>query len=240
MTSFIPEKKSITTDKGDVYYFVAGPKKSGRTVMLLHGLSSNHTTWLPFMEKLVDMGVRVVAPDLRGHGFSDKSKRKEWYELPVFVEDVRRIALAERLQKFDMVGYSFGGYVATAYAAAHPKSLRSLALVSANFMNPLHYGPFSALAPFCVKLANDIAWLIQPQSRTRYDYFEYGKSRGYFHSTFKGFFTMPLSVNFWMLGDRHAARPFGPRSPASPVPRFSSEARAILTSVNARSPTCRT
>ncbi|MGB7957911.1 MAG: alpha/beta hydrolase [Minisyncoccia bacterium] len=197
--SFSPEKKSVATDKGDICYFIAGPAAGDHAVMLLHGLSSNHTTWLPLMETLAAQGIRSVAPDLRGHGFSDKSKRKAWYTLPVFVEDVRRIAEQERLQKMDMVGYSFGGYVALSYAAAYPASLRTLALVSANFMNPLHYKPFSFLAPALATLVDGAGWLFRPQSLGQYHYFEQGKSTGYFNSTFKGLFTMPLSVNFWML-----------------------------------------
>ena len=196
-----PLKKSVTTDKGDIYYFTAGPAASSRTVILLHGLSSNHTTWPPLMKTLAEQGVRSIAPDLRGHGFSDKSKRKAWYALPVFVEDVRRIAEQERLQKMDMVGYSFGGYIALAYAAAYPASLRTLAVVSANFMNPLHYKPFSFLAPALATLVNGAAWLFYPQNLSHYHYFEQGKSTGYFNSTFKGLFTMPLSVNFWMLAE---------------------------------------
>jgi len=160
---FTPDKKSVATDKGDIYYFTAGPADSAQTVMLLHGLSSNHTTWLTFMETLAAQDIRVITPDLRGHGFSDKSKHKAWYTLPVFVEDIHRIALQERLQKFDMVGYSFGGYIAEAYTAAYPESLRALALVSANFMNPLYYGPFSFATPALAAFVNGLAWLTMGQ-----------------------------------------------------------------------------
>ncbi len=197
--NFSPEKKFIATDKGNLCYFTAGPAESAQTVMLLHGLSSNHTTWLAFMETLAAQGIRSVAPDLRGHGFSDQSKHKAWYLFPVFAEDIHRIALQERLQKFNMVGYSFGGYVALAYAAAHPESLRSLALISANFMNPLHYRFFSFAAPFLATFMNGLAWMLYPECRTHYHYFEHGKSTGYFNSTFKGFLTMPVSINLWML-----------------------------------------
>jgi pimeloyl-ACP methyl ester carboxylesterase len=196
---FSPEKKRVMTDKGDIYYFAAGPEGSNQTVILLHGLSSNHTTWLTLMEKLAAQGIRSIAPDLRGHGFSDKSKRKEWYTLPVFAEDVRLIAEQERLQEFDMVGYSFGGYVSLAYAAANPGMLRRLALVSTNFMNPLHYQTLSPAAPILAKFFDGLAWFSYPQRRTHYHYFEQGKSTGYFESTFTGLFTMPLSVNFWTL-----------------------------------------
>jgi pimeloyl-ACP methyl ester carboxylesterase len=193
------EKKSVATDKGNISYFAAGPATSTQTVVLLHGLSSNHTTWLTLMEKLAAQGIRSIAPDLRGHGLSDMSKEKSWYTFPVFAQDIRRITEQERLRKFDMVGYSFGGYIAIAYAAAHPESLRSLALVSTNFMNPLRYGPFSAITRPGILFLDTMAWLAYPQHRTKYHYFEQGKSKGYLDSTFTGLFTMPLSVNFWML-----------------------------------------
>jgi len=198
---FAPEKKFVATGRGDIYYFAAGPAESARTVMLLHGLSSNHTTWLPLMEILAARGIRSIAPDLRGHGFSDKSKNRSWYSLDVFSDDIRRIVLAEQLQKFDMVGYSFGGYIAIAYAAEKSESLRSLTLVSANFMNPLRYGSFSFMAPALVAFVSGLAWLCYPQGLAQYHYFEHGKSTGYLNSTFKGLLTMPFSVNFWMLAE---------------------------------------
>lgn len=196
---FVPLKKYVATEKGDIYYFTAGPASSDQTVILLHGLSSNHTTWLALMETLAKQGIRSIAPDLRGHGFSDKSKRKAWYVLPVFVEDIHHIVLQEQLQKMDMVGYSFGGYIALAYAAAYPASLRTLALVSANFMNPLHYKSFSPWAPALATFLDGIAWLSYPQGHEPYHYFEHGKSTGYLNSTIKGLLTMPFSVNFWLL-----------------------------------------
>jgi pimeloyl-ACP methyl ester carboxylesterase len=198
---FAPHKKFVATSKGSICYFVAGPETSTQTVMLLHGLSSNHTTWLTFMETLATFGIRSIAPDLRGHGFSEKSKQKTWYTFPVFAEDIHRIADEEHLQKFDVVGYSFGGYIALAYAAEHPETLRSLSLVSANFMNPLHYGPFSPFAPALATFLDGAAWLSRPQGHEPYHYFEHGRSTGYLNSTFKGLFTMPFSLNFWMLAE---------------------------------------
>lgn len=198
--AFSPTKKSITGDKGTICYFTAGPDDAERTVMFLHGLSSNHTTWLLFMEELAARGIRSIVPDLRGHGFSDQSKKKAWYDFSVFAEDIARIAARERLETFDLIGYSFGGYVALAYAAESPRSLRSLALVSSNFINPLHYGPFGFLAPAAALLVDTLAWLTYPQGLKSYRYFEHKKSTGYLDSTLKGFITMPLAVNFWMLG----------------------------------------
>lgn len=193
------EKKSVATKKGSIVYFAAGPKDAPRTAMLLHGLSSNHTTWLNFMERFATENIRTIVPDLRGHGFSDQSKKRDWYDFSVFADDLAAIAEQEQLSAFDLTGYSFGGYVAITYAAAHPEKLRSLALVSANFMNPLRYGRFSPIAPAAAAFVDSLAWLTYPQWLKNYPYFEHGKSTGYLDSTLKGLITMPLSVNFWML-----------------------------------------
>ena len=83
--SLPPQKRSSRPARATSIISPRGPRQSARTVMLLHGLSSNHTTWLNFMETLAARGIRSIAPDLRGHGFSDKSKHKAWYALSVFV-----------------------------------------------------------------------------------------------------------------------------------------------------------
>ena len=154
------------------------------------------------------------------------------------MDDVRRIAEQERLQKINMVGYSFGGYVALAYAAAYPASLRSLALVSTNFMNPLRYGPFSAFTSPALAFANTMAWLTYPQRRAHYYYYEHGKATSYFNSTFKGLLTMPLAINFWMLAQT-LRLDLAAALPARHLPRpHLSEVRAIPILRNARSRTC--
>ena len=161
---FAPHKKFVATDKGSICYFVAGPETSTQTVMLLHGLSSNHTTWLTFMEMLATFGIRSIAPDLRGHGFSEKSKQKTWYTFPVFAEDIHRIADEEHLQKFDVVGYSFGGYIALAYAAEHPETLRSLSLVKRKLHESIALRTIFAICPRARHIPGTVlAWLSRPR-----------------------------------------------------------------------------
>ncbi len=64
------EHSSVRTDDGaDLAVWICG-EPGGSAVVLLHGFSLDHGTWGPVVEHLVEAGLRVVAPDLRGHGDS--------------------------------------------------------------------------------------------------------------------------------------------------------------------------
>jgi alpha-beta hydrolase superfamily lysophospholipase len=71
-------QKQIETPQGRIAYFMTPPRAGAPVVLLLHGLSSNHTTWRPLMETLSARGFVCIAPDVRGHGHSDKTKRRSF------------------------------------------------------------------------------------------------------------------------------------------------------------------
>ena len=65
-----------------------------------------------FLLPLAERGWHVVAPDLRGHGASDKPDDEGAYTLPIFAGDV--FALADTLgwNRFTLLGHSMGGMIA--------------------------------------------------------------------------------------------------------------------------------
>ena len=56
-----------------------------RTALLIHGLIADHGTWHAVEAELVSRGYRVLAPDLRGHGHSERAVS---YRLEEFAEDL--------------------------------------------------------------------------------------------------------------------------------------------------------
>ena len=83
----------------------------GRPVLLLHGLFSDaETNWIRFghAAEIVGRGFRVIMPDLRAHGFSDKPHDPAAYPPDVLAHD--GLALIEHLglQDYDLGGYSLG------------------------------------------------------------------------------------------------------------------------------------
>jgi len=193
------QQKWLQTSSGKICYFINKEFENRPAVVLLHGLSSNHTTWNQAARFLKELRLNCLAPDQRGHGHSDKIKKRFLYKLPVFTQDLKEIIEQENLGKVILVGYSYGGYIAIDYAIKNPASVAGLILISANHVNPMKYWHLDFLTPVAAGVLNLLAWLLLWQKRKNYYYYDHATARGYWHSTFTGYTTMPLAINFWML-----------------------------------------
>jgi pimeloyl-ACP methyl ester carboxylesterase len=101
----------------------------GPLVLLLHGFPQFWWTWRHQLTGLAAAGFRVVAPDLRGYGASDKPPRG--YDLPTAAADAAAVIRALGETEAVVVGSDWGGLVAWTMAALHPRSVRRLVVVSA-------------------------------------------------------------------------------------------------------------
>jgi 4,5:9,10-diseco-3-hydroxy-5,9,17-trioxoandrosta-1(10),2-diene-4-oate hydrolase len=203
MSNLVLEQKWLAGAKGKICYFLNKNSAHRPTLVFLHGLSANHTTWDNIAEELNKFQLNVLLPDLRGHGHSDKSKKSHFYKIPVFTEDLKNIASAEGLSSFILVGYSFGGYIAMDYALKYPADISSLVLISASHTNPLKYRYLNFLARPIAASIDLLGWLFYWQKRKKYYYFNQDTDLGYWRSTLKGYLTMPLAVSFWMLAEAY-------------------------------------
>ena len=84
-------------------------------VILLHGFPESHRTWRGVAPLLEDR-FRLVMPDQRGFGGSDRPQEVEAYRTNVVVEDLFALADALSIERFALVGHDWGG--AGAWAAA--------------------------------------------------------------------------------------------------------------------------
>jgi len=121
---------------GDVrlHYVSAG---EGPLVLLLHGFPESWYAYRHQIGPLAAAGYRVVAPDLRGYGGSDKPRRVSAYAPMRLVEDVRALVDAFGGRAAAVVGHDWGGVVAYLFAHAHPERLERL--VVANAPHPAHF-----------------------------------------------------------------------------------------------------
>lgn len=185
----------------NIFYFKEIPDPSRPTLVFLHGLSANHTTWDTATKHFRAQGYNTLSLDIRGHGFSDKTRKRNLYRFPVFTADLRAIIEKEKLTKLILVGYSFGGTVALEYASLYPQGVEALALISANHVSPYYYSSLRYATLIAARLVNLGGWLMLWQSRRKYYYFDQATSTGYWESTMSGFTTMPISINLWMLSE---------------------------------------
>lgn len=104
------------------------PDHPQRTMVFLHGFGGQALQWQYQLWKFSDEN-RVIAPDLRGHGRSDKPAAG--YNMPRLQEDLE--ALLDRLgvtAPIVLIGHSFGGAIAAEYASANPRRVSHLILIA--------------------------------------------------------------------------------------------------------------
>jgi pimeloyl-ACP methyl ester carboxylesterase len=106
-------------------YRIAG---SGPAILLIHGIGDNSTTWNTVQAKLAQR-FTVIAPDLLGHGKSDKPRAD--YSVAAYANGMRDLLTVLDIERVTIVGHSLGGGVAMQFAYQFPHLVERLILVSA-------------------------------------------------------------------------------------------------------------
>lgn len=99
----------------------------GPAVLLLHGLGCDHTTWSPTLKRL-SRRFTVIAPDLLGHGQSDKPRAD--YSVGGYANGMRDLLTVLGIDRATVVGHSLGGGVAMQFAYQFPQFTERLMLVA--------------------------------------------------------------------------------------------------------------
>jgi len=99
----------------------------GEPLIFLHGLGGSGRDWESQIAHFRQHW-RVIAPDFRGHGDSDKPDGP--YSVPVHASDVVALMDALGIGSAHVVGLSMGGMVAFQMAADAPGYLRSMSIIN--------------------------------------------------------------------------------------------------------------
>lgn len=101
---------------------------SGKPVLLIHGHTMDRRIWDQVMPSLRATDLRVLRPDLRGHG---RSTRPDFgYHLSHHASDMAAVLDDAGIESATVVGYSIGGGVALEMALTLPDRLSGLVLMS--------------------------------------------------------------------------------------------------------------
>src|SRR6201996_7038801 len=101
---------------------------SGPAILLIHGIGDNSTTWNTVQAKLAQR-FTVIAPDLLGHGKSDKPRAD--YSVAAYANGMRDLLSVLDIERVTIIGHSLGGGVAMQFAYQFPHLVERLILVSA-------------------------------------------------------------------------------------------------------------
>ncbi len=107
--------------------YLEGGAAGAPPLLLLHGIGADKDNWTRIAVKLTPR-YRVYAVDLPGFGESSKLAGAS-YRIEDQVGYVAAIVAALKLDTFDLGGNSMGGWIAGAYAVAHPGQVKSLWLL---------------------------------------------------------------------------------------------------------------
>jgi pimeloyl-ACP methyl ester carboxylesterase len=107
----------------------------GPAVLLLHGFPDSSHLWRHQVPALVAAGHRVLAPDLRGFGESDRPEGVEEYAIARSVADVVAVLDGLGIERAHVVGHDFGAALAWAVAALAPERVDRLVVLSVGHPN---------------------------------------------------------------------------------------------------------
>ncbi len=99
-------------------------------VILLHGFPECGYSWRYQMAFLAGKGFHVLAPDLRGYGFSDAPKDADAYRQDILVADVMGILDAFGAERAVVIGHDWGCALAWQVARSEPGRVRAVAGLS--------------------------------------------------------------------------------------------------------------
>ena len=105
-----------------------GPEE-GPLVLCLHGILEQGAAWSEVAIRLAQKGYRVIAPDLRGHGRSDRVGKGGSYNLIDFLGDIDAIVENLAGKAFILVGHSLGSVLGAVFATIRPQRIRNIVLV---------------------------------------------------------------------------------------------------------------
>ncbi|WP_433765880.1 alpha/beta fold hydrolase [Flavobacterium ginsenosidimutans] len=120
-------EEDVKTSFGTAHIVMAGPK-NGKDLVLLHGMDASSTMWYPNI-KVLAKNHRIYAID-----FIMEPNKSNLTAKPLSSDDIvvfyNEIFDHYKLKKFDIIGASRGGWIATLLAIQKPNSINKIVLLS--------------------------------------------------------------------------------------------------------------
>ncbi|MGL4883198.1 MAG: alpha/beta fold hydrolase, partial [Waterburya sp.] len=107
-THTLPMQETLINIRGLKICLCSWGPEEGPLVLCLHGILEQGAAWSEVAIRLAQKGYRVIAPDLRGHGRSDRVGKSGSYNLIDFLADIDAIVENLAGRAFVLVGHSLG------------------------------------------------------------------------------------------------------------------------------------
>lgn len=110
----------VSLDTGiNMAYWDMGPE-DGEAVMLIHGVTDGHISWMHIVPRLAAEGFHCYVVDCRGNGKTDSPHVEGGYTAQLTAKDILNLMAKESIGKVHLVGHSYGSFVAQILSAEAP------------------------------------------------------------------------------------------------------------------------
>lgn len=123
------EQRKVALSTGIEMNVALAGREDAPPVILVHGFPESHRTWREIAARL-DGTLRLIMPDLRGFGDSDRPQEVEAYATDALIADIFALADALGIDRFALVGHDWGGAIAWAAALRGNPRITRLAIVN--------------------------------------------------------------------------------------------------------------
>ncbi|MDX2128428.1 MAG: alpha/beta hydrolase [Chloroherpetonaceae bacterium] len=144
------------------HYHDSQPNASAEmpTVILIHGWDCWWMWWHKVIKHLNNEGIRTIAYDLKGHGWSKEDVRND-YSLGSLSADLRALVDHLGLKTYHIAAFSLGPFVVLDYAVRHPKEIKSLTFFNFGYFpnSPFLSKVIPVMIPFIFdKVMRKVKW----------------------------------------------------------------------------------
>ncbi|MHA1269555.1 MAG: alpha/beta fold hydrolase [Candidatus Helarchaeota archaeon] len=119
---------AFTEVNGVKLYYEEYGSSDKPAIILIHGWTADHNRWKDQVEVLKD-NYRVITPDLRGHGKSDKDESIDYSSINILSDDLKGLMDNLNIQKAIIAGHSMGGMTVMQFTLDYPEKVEKLILV---------------------------------------------------------------------------------------------------------------
>ncbi len=116
----MPELAFAQTNGIRMGYYDSGPKSDTPPMVLCHGWPELAFSWRHQIKALSEAGLRVIAPDQRGYGATDRPEPVEDYDMEHLTGDLVGLLDHLNIDKAIFVGHDWGGFVVWQMPLRHP------------------------------------------------------------------------------------------------------------------------
>jgi pimeloyl-ACP methyl ester carboxylesterase len=125
----VTEERTVSLSTGIAMHVALAGPEDAPPVIMIHGFPESHRTWRA-LEPMLSDRLRLIMPDLRGFGDSDRPQDVADYATDTLIADIFALADALDIDRFALVGHDWGGAIAWAAALRGNPRIERLAIVN--------------------------------------------------------------------------------------------------------------